>query len=148
LPEPEQHTAADPAVTNLIGTKCYVNWPYLVEAIVVGTSDVSCKYHSPRHVYNKFDPLKSFNSPINTPQNGANATNANATSANATSADGKTTPPSPPSDTSNSTSPGKVVRTGDENGKLLDPTLNPTSPLEIKRVQNTVEASGYFKKVK
>jgi hypothetical protein len=120
LPESQQHTAADPAVTSLLGTKCYVNWPYLVEAIVVGASDVSCKYHSPQHVYNKFNPLKSFNSPVNTSPNG--------------STDGKT---------SNAT--GET--TGEENGKLPDSNPNSAAPLEIKCVPNTAEASGYFKKV-
>lgn len=66
MPEPHQHSAGDAEVTKLIGTKCYVNWPYLVEAIVVGASDASCKYFSPQHVYNKNDPSKSYNNPVNT----------------------------------------------------------------------------------
>ena len=131
LPESQLHSAADPAVTNLIGTKCYVNWPYLVEAIVVGASDVSCKYHSPQHVYNKYDPLKSFNSPVNISRSSNNP--------NPTSAEGKTMPPT--NDAINSTI--DTLKSGDEGGKLPD-----SVPLELKCVPSTAEASGYFKKVK
>ncbi len=42
LPEPDLHTA-DEVAAKLVGAKCYVNWPYLVEAIVVGASDVNSR---------------------------------------------------------------------------------------------------------
>lgn len=127
LPEPELNTA-EAVAQALVGKKCYVNWPYLVEAIVVGTSDPDNKYYSPQHVYNPNAP-----SP-NAYRNGLGAQRPLRTSAN-----GDT-------NQQEGDTPSAAAETGVASGNKV-PSDEPEEPINIMRKATTAESAGYFKKV-